>query len=86
MSAGLAEVFPLKVDILLLLLPSPEGRDTVALQGRCTKEKFQSSLEHFYWVIHEHKALMIQSLLHALHPNTTFLEVASNTNFGQAHN
>lgn len=41
MPAGLAEVFPLKVDILLLL-PSPEDRDTVALQGRRTKEKFQN--------------------------------------------
>lgn len=62
-----------------------QSRDTVALQGRSTNEAFQSSLEHFYWVIHELRALMVQMLLNALHPNTTFLEEPPNTHFIQTH-
>lgn len=45
------------------------------------KRGFQRSLKHFYWVIHEGKAFMVQSLLNALHSNTTFLEVAPKDKF-----
>lgn len=42
---------------------------------------FQSSCKHFYWVIHEGKAFMVQSHLNVLHSNTTFLEVAPKYKF-----
>lgn len=60
---------------------SSGGKRNCGLGRQKYKGGFQSSLKHFYWVIHEGKAFMVQSLLNALHSSHTFSEVAPKYKF-----